>query len=112
MRERAGEKPRFKAVYTDDPAAYVISKNIHRRHLTKQKQADLIVAAIRADADAKAAAGEIAAAALRSSLTAAARRDPASDGGSRRSGPSLPGAALVKLSTGSTVHRPQADGQR
>jgi hypothetical protein len=54
--ERAGEKPRFKAVYTDDPAAYVISKNIRRRHLTKQQQADLIVAAVRADADAKAAA--------------------------------------------------------
>jgi hypothetical protein len=31
-----------------DPAAYVISKNIRRRHLTKRQQADLIVAAVKA----------------------------------------------------------------
>lgn len=32
----------------DDPAAYVISANIRRRHLTKRQQADLIVAAVKA----------------------------------------------------------------
>jgi hypothetical protein len=31
-----------------DPVAHVISKNIRRRHLTKQQQADLIVAALKA----------------------------------------------------------------
>jgi hypothetical protein len=38
-------------VFSGDDAeqcAFIISKNIHRRHLTKQQQADLIVAAIKA----------------------------------------------------------------
>src|SRR5262249_25871778 len=34
-----------------DPYAYVISKNIHRRHLTKEQQADLIVAVMKAGTD-------------------------------------------------------------
>lgn len=38
---------------TDDPVALIISLNIKRRHLTKEQQADLVVAAIRADADAR-----------------------------------------------------------
>jgi hypothetical protein len=33
-----------------DPASIIISLNIHRRHLTKQQQADLIVAALKAAA--------------------------------------------------------------
>jgi hypothetical protein len=39
-----------------DPAAHIISCNIHRRHLTKQQQADLIVNALAAAEDAKAEA--------------------------------------------------------
>jgi hypothetical protein len=31
-----------------DPVAYILSANIHRRHLTKQERADLIVAAVKA----------------------------------------------------------------
>src|SRR5262245_43042386 len=34
-----------------DPYAYVISKNIHRRHLTKEQQAALIVAVMKAGTD-------------------------------------------------------------
>jgi hypothetical protein len=34
--------------YGSDPVAFIISANIKRRHLTKQQQADLIVAAIKA----------------------------------------------------------------
>ena len=35
-------------VHTGDPVAFIISMNIHRRHLTKAQQADLIVAALNA----------------------------------------------------------------
>jgi hypothetical protein len=37
----------------DDPVAAIIGLNIHRRHLTKQQQADLIVAAHRTAAEAE-----------------------------------------------------------
>jgi len=33
----AGVKPRFKTVDVDDPVAYVLSKNLHRRHLDKSQ---------------------------------------------------------------------------
>jgi hypothetical protein len=48
--ERAGVilGERYHHRHTGDPAALIISLNIHRRHLTKQQQADLIVAAIKA----------------------------------------------------------------
>src|SRR5262245_53202264 len=48
--ERIGIKPEwcFKVHYGDDPTARIISLNIRRRHLTKQQQADLIVAAHKA----------------------------------------------------------------
>ena len=35
-------------IHKVDPVAFVIGRNIHRRHLTKQQQADLIVAAVKA----------------------------------------------------------------
>ena len=42
-----------------DPVAFVISQNIRRRHLTKQQQADLIVAAIKAGAGSSRQVGEV-----------------------------------------------------
>ena len=38
-----------------DPTTFIISANIHRRHLTKQQRADLIVAAVKAAETARAA---------------------------------------------------------
>jgi hypothetical protein len=52
--ERAGIEPTdehaefIPGLTPEQQTAYIISKNIHRRHLTKQQQADLIVAAIKA----------------------------------------------------------------
>jgi ParB-like chromosome segregation protein Spo0J len=43
----------------EDPLAVIISANIHRRHLTKQQQADLIVAAVKAAAEASRQGGEV-----------------------------------------------------
>ncbi len=58
--ERAGlstELPDLPTTTTDDLYAVssIVSLNIHRRHLTKQEQADLIVLALKADADDRAA---------------------------------------------------------
>jgi len=48
--ERVGYKPHAWEFghYLGDPVAFIISQNIRRRHLTKQQQADLIVAVIAA----------------------------------------------------------------
>ena len=40
--------PNTSQISPEEQVAYIISKNIKRRHLTKQQQADLIVAAIKA----------------------------------------------------------------
>ena len=49
--ERVGLEPKAcQLQYTEeDPVAFVISANIIRRHLTKQQQADLIVAAVKGE---------------------------------------------------------------
>jgi hypothetical protein len=44
--EAAGVKPRYKTVTVDDPVDYVLSKNLHRRHLTPS-QASMVAARVR-----------------------------------------------------------------
>jgi hypothetical protein len=51
--ERAGLEPNDGVQEHGDPVAFIISKNIRRRHLTKEQQADLLVAARKADEDAR-----------------------------------------------------------
>jgi ParB-like chromosome segregation protein Spo0J len=40
---KAGAQPRFVEVVVDDPAAFVISRNIFRRHLTPAQKCDLLM---------------------------------------------------------------------
>jgi hypothetical protein len=42
----AGVKPQFETYKGDDPVGFVISANIHRRHLTKEQKAEKIAAAL------------------------------------------------------------------
>src|SRR4030095_1868928 len=46
--ERVGVSPLIETFTCKDPVTHIITLNIRRRHLTKQQQADLIVAAIAA----------------------------------------------------------------
>jgi hypothetical protein len=48
-----------KSTHTANPVAYIIGLNIRRRHLTKQQQADLIVAAHKAAEDKPRQVGEV-----------------------------------------------------
>ena len=60
--ERVGREANpsgLRQVSDKDPVPLLISLNIHRRHLTKQQQADLIVAAIKAGAEASRQLGEV-----------------------------------------------------
>src|SRR5262245_14416292 len=43
--ELAGVEPRFTSLGERDPVAYILSANIHRRHLTKSQQAMAIALA-------------------------------------------------------------------
>jgi hypothetical protein len=54
--ERAGEHLHHwqKRTWAGDPVAYILSQNIHRRHLTKQERADAIVAAAKMAVENKA----------------------------------------------------------
>jgi ParB-like chromosome segregation protein Spo0J len=45
----ADVEPTFRPFTGDDPAAYVISANIHRRHLTPEQKRDLIAKLLRTD---------------------------------------------------------------
>ena len=59
--ERAGlvHNEQFVARFNGDPVAAIIALNIHRRHLTKERQAELIVLALKAGAEASRQAGEV-----------------------------------------------------
>jgi ParB/Sulfiredoxin domain len=59
--ERAGIRSEYidKHYRMGDPVAHIIGLNIHRRHLTKQQQADLIVAVHKAAAEASRQVGEV-----------------------------------------------------
>src|SRR5262249_56347947 len=46
--QAAGIEPTFTTYTGDDPVAYVISANIHRRHLTAEQKRDLIAELIKA----------------------------------------------------------------
>jgi hypothetical protein len=45
---KAGIEPQFEEFKGDDPAAFVISRNIHRRHLTPKLKRDLIAKLLKA----------------------------------------------------------------
>jgi hypothetical protein len=47
--QEAGIKVRFRAYEGDDPVAYVITANIHRRHLTANQKRDLIAKLLKAN---------------------------------------------------------------
>jgi ParB-like chromosome segregation protein Spo0J len=47
--QAAGIEPRFEPFVGDDPAAFVISANVHRRHLTGEQKRDVIAALLKTE---------------------------------------------------------------